>query len=879
MLGPYRIDSLIGEGGMGQVYRGVDTRLDRVVAIKVLPSHLSSHPDLRERFDREARAISSLSHPNICTLFDVGHHDGIDYLVMEYLEGESVADRIRRGPLPLTDVLRYGAEIAEALARAHRQGVVHRDLKPGNVMLTKSGAKLLDFGLAKAAGPTLFSDPNAPTEAQDRYQPLTREGTVVGTFQYMAPEQLEGKEADTRTDLFALGCVLYEMTTGLRAFEGATGAAVSAAIMTRTPTPVSELQPLTPSTLAHVISRCLAKDPDERWQSASDVAAQLRWIGQGSGAAQPAPVAPRRLRSRLPWAIAISMAAAAIALAAILWRRGPSPEPQTTYLTVLPPSNTAISSDVAAHNIALSPDGSQMVFVAALPAARPLLWVRPLRTATARALAGTEGAISPFWSPDGRFIAYFGDGQLKKIASSGGPPQTICPAFPGSGTWGGNDTILFVESEGREGIQRVSASGGTAKPAVHPVPRRPAWGFWPHLLPDGRHFLYVETNVRNERSLFLSSLDSKERTAIPGVRSRAVYAPPGFLIYAREGSLLAQKFDLASKKTEGESIVLAPEVPYFDTTGWADFSVSQNGVLAFLSGAIQSRLVWFSREGHEIATLGEPGGYGALRISPDGRKAVTARADPRTLNDDVWIYDLSRNIGKRFTSEPGNDFNAIWHSDGQRIIYALDVLGSATLYEKTLSESGKGTELMPMERFKLPHDCSPDGRLILYSDTSAETGFDLWILPMDGDRKPRPFQRTRFDESAGAFSPDGRWISFVSSESGIPDVYVQRSDGSGEKYRISTAGGSAVRWRRDGKELFYIAGDDRVMAVPVSAGETFTAGDAIPLFAADPNRFKAVVDAFYDVTADGQRFLVNTRVSGAQRSPIDVVTNWMPGGK
>lgn len=874
-LGPYQIVSRIGAGGMGEVFEARDTRLDRVVAIKVLHSNLSVPPQVRERFAREARAISSLSHPHICTLFDVGEQDGVDYLVMEYLQGETLADHIARGPLPLADVLRYGAEIADALAKAHRQGVVHRDLKPGNVMVTKSGAKLLDFGLAKAAQSAIAADPNAATAGQPK--PLTREGTVVGTAQYMSPEQLEGKEADTRTDLFALGCVLYEMTTGRRPFEGASTASLAAAILRGTPTPVSELQPLAPAALTHLISKCLAKDPDERWQSASDLTTQLRWIGENNGVARAESSRPPggRRHDLLAWALALSMAMAAVVLAAILWRRS-TPRPQPIHLNLVPPANTALSSDVVSHNIALSPDGTRVVFVAAAPGARPLLWARALSAATAHSVAGTEGATSPFWSPDGRFIAFFADGKLKRVAPPSGSAQTICDASLGSGSWGKDDTILFTETEGREGILRVPASGGVATPAIDPVPRRPAWHYWPQFLPDGRHFLYLGTNTHGERSLFVSSLDSKQRTAIPSVRSRALYAS-GFLIYPQEGVLLAREFNLRSMSVSGEPAIVAAEIPYFDTVGWSDFSVSSNGVLAYQGSAILSRLVWFDRAGREIGLVGDPAGYGSLRLSPDNKKLAFSRADPKTLNDDLWVYDLGRNLATRFTFDPGDEFDPVWNRDGDRIIYALDVQGNTTLYEKKLTESGRGTALLPMERFKVPRDCSPDGGLVLYSDTGSQTGYDLWMMPLDGERKPHPFQQTRFDETDGVFSPDSRWVAFVSAESGSSEVYVQRSDGSGEKWRISSTGGSGPRWPRDGKEIFYLAADNRIMAVPVSVGETFSAGKAVALFTADPVCFKCIGDTF-DVTHDGQRFLVNNRLPGPS-SAIDIVLNWVPDSK
>ena len=596
-LGPYEVVSAVGVGGMGEVYRANDTRLDRTVALKVLPAHLSSNPEFRERFDREARTISSLSHPHICTLYDVGHHDGIDYLVMEFVEGESLAERLKKGPLLIEQVLRYGIQIAEALDKAHRQGIIHRDLKPANIMITKSGAKLLDFGLAKivAAESPVVQLSHLPTAQRQ----LTQEGTILGTFQYMAPEQLEGLEADARTDIFAFGTVLYEMATGRHAFEGKTKTSLIAAIVDRDPPPISSIQPLTPPTFERVVKTCLAKDPDDRWQSARDVANELRWIQKSA----PAVAVPQRRRDWIAWTIAL-IAIATAGVFAYLHHRATSEPPQSVQSAILPPEKGVFAFGPPSGGVAISPDGRRIVF-RVTNEGKTMLWVRALNSLAAQPLLGTEEGTFPFWSPDSRFIGFFAGGKLKKIDANGGPPQPICSVInqPRGGSWGRDGVILFGAGT-RDPISKVAAEGGSpvqvTKLAVGQYSQR-----WPTFLPDGRHFLYFAqtwAGQPNEHdSTYVASLDSAEVRPLFHSSGAAMYAPPGYLVFVRDRMLLAQRFDAKKLQTVGEPFPVAERIESYPQTSTAIFSVSDNGVLLYQRGEniADLNLAWVDRHGRK----------------------------------------------------------------------------------------------------------------------------------------------------------------------------------------------------------------------------------------------------------------------------------------
>jgi len=878
-LGPYEILSPLGAGGMGEVFKARDTRLDRVVAVKVLPQRLSASPEVRQRFEREAKTISQLSHPHICALHDIGREGETDYLVMEYLEGETLSERLAKGPLPLEQTLRFGIEIVDALEKAHRQGIVHRDLKPGNIMLTKSGVKLLDFGLAKAMAAPV---PKGSLTALPTQEGLTQEGTILGTFQYMAPEQLEGNEADARSDIFAFGSVLYEMATGKKAFSGTSQASLISSIMTAEPQPISAVQPMSPPALDHVVRRCLAKDPDDRWQSAQDVSSELKWIAEGSQAGVPAPVvARRRNRERLVWgtaAVTLLVALAAVT-AAIRYAHRAAALSRPMRSSIVLPEKTAL------RGVALSPDGRRLAFVAKDASGNNLLWIRPLDSLAAQPLPGTENSSFPFWSPDSRFIGFFADGKLKRIDASGGPPQELCDAPVGrGGTWNQDGVILFAPL-GSDSLYRVSAGGGVATPATRLDPARGEDGHrWPFFLPDGRHFLYAVTSFgsggqKEKIGIYAGSLDSKEETLLLRANSSVAYAPPGYLLFFRDGSLLAQPFDAAGLRIRGDPTPVAEQIQYFPQTYQVLFSVSENGLLLYQprSASAGSRLVWFDRSGKEIGSLGALGNQANPRISPDGKRVALDITDSKTGNTDIWIYESSRGTATRFTFDPSEETNPIWAPDASRIVLASN-LGARVqdLYQKDSSGAGSQEVLLKSDAGKLPTDWSLDGRFILYRDRDAKTHeFGLKVLPVTGDRKPMSVVNTKGERTAGQFSPDGRWVAYSSNESGKREVVVAPFRGPGGKWQVSTAGGSEPRWRRDGRELFYLAPDGKLMAVEVKQGPKFEAGVAEPLFQTRRREHISNTDLFsYDVSADGQRFLINTDVGELASSPLTVVVNW-----
>jgi Tol biopolymer transport system component len=858
-LGPYEIVEPTGAGGMGEVYKARDVRLDRDVAVKTVKGPFT------ERFEREARAISALNHPNICTLYDVGQHEGSGYLVMEYIDGKPVA-----GPLPVDQALEYGIQICQALHAAHKKGIIHRDLKPSNILLTKQGVKLLDFGLAKL-GPSAGNGSKSASESAEQatIAALTGAHTVVGTPQYMAPEQIEGKEVDARTDIFAFGCVLYELLTGKRAFEGTSASSVMASVLATTPKPLEEMIPLTPPALDRIVSRCLAKDPEDRWQTARDVMAELQWVQQGgSRVGLPAIVTGRRkTREHLAWA-AFAVAVLAAAGFGVAWmRRAPEPPQLVKFAMPVP---DGLSNPTSPE---ISPDGRTVAFIATDRQGATQVWVRPMDALEAHPLAGTEGAVRLFWAPDSRQVAFSGSGKLRKVDISGGPPQTICDTPTGSdGSWSPDGVILF-DGRGNDPIWRVPAVGGVAKVEVQVGAKtgRSAAG-WPVFLPDGKHYLWMSYGSdTSDQTLMVSTLDSGEAPkTLFKTTSRVVYAPPGYLLFVRENTLVAQRFDVGSAAVQGEAVPIGEGLGV-DSVGLASFSVSRTGVLVYRAGdTAGSRLLWYDRAGKSTPALDVLGGYGDAAPSPDG-KLVAYDAPSGGAGIDIWIRDVQRGVTQRFTFEPGDQIIPQWAPDGSRIVYTDRGKGLGDLYVRDASGAKGAEQLLTSPDLKLATDWSRDGAYLLYSDQAKDTGWDLWALPMKGDRKPFVIRQTPFAEVMATFSPDGKYVAYQSNESGRGEIYVQEFPEARHKWQVSTQGGVHPFWRQDGRELFYRAGS-RVMAVPVQIAPEFSAGVPVELFQAP---FVTALDrAQCRPMPDGQRFLVLAAPGNEAVLPASVLLNW-----
>jgi len=887
-LGPYEIVAPIGAGGMGEVYRARDTRLGRDVAIKVLPQHLTEKPDARQRFEREARSVSSLNHPHICTLYDIGHQDGTNFLVMEYLEGETLAKRLEKGPLATTELLRVGIEIADALEKAHRQGILHRDLKPSNIMLTNSGAKLMDFGLAKAsgeAGAPVLSSLTQSLSHGAQSTPVTAEGTIVGTFQYMSPEQMEGKEADARSDIFSFGAVLFEMATGKRAFEGKTTASVIAAILEREPPAISTVQPMSPPALDRTVRICLAKDPDERFQSAHDVKLQLEWIRDaGSQAGVPAAaVAQRKNRERIAWAAAALFAIGTIVFGIGYFLRAPKAAPAIVS-EISPPANANfVLSGNFSDPPAFSPDGKQLAFggpptFGAATGGQPELWLRSLDSATARPLAGTEGATLPFWSPDSHYLGFFANGKLNRIDASGGPPLAIADApDSGGGTWSRNGTILFVPRRGP--VYRVPASGGTAQEVTKlNASRQEVTHLWPQFVPDGKHFLFYALSKSAENSgTYAASLEGSEPKLVLRGGSDAVYAPPGYLLFVRHGTLMAQPFDATKLRLTGDAIPFAEQAGTNLALRRGIFAASDSGILSYAMGssaATNSKLLWFDRNGKETAETGTPAQYAEPSLSPDGGELAVVILDPATGSPSVWVYNLARGTKTRLTFSAGVNAEPVWSPDGKVIAFNSSRSGEINLYEKAADGTGSTTPLVVDESNEFFPTWSSDGRYVLYQRLAARNSQpEIWALPLFGGRKPFPvIQNKQFGVNTPALSPDGKWLAYMSPESGREEVYiVPFLHGSG-KWEVSTGGGQQPRWRRDGKELFYVAPDNKIMSAEIAEqGSGLSIGKVLFLFQASP---ASKAGWTYDVSADGKKFVVVSQGTQQVAAPLTLVTNW-----
>lgn len=860
-IGPYEVVSHLGGGGMGEVWRARDSRLDREVAIKVLKTDLASDPALRARFEREARTISRLSHPNICTLYDVGRHDGFDFLVMELLDGETLADRLDRGPLPLGQLTRIGGEIAAALAAAHRHGAVHRDLKPANVLLTRNGAKVLDFGLAKlAAAPGFAPAAGAaePTLDMPQDRPLTAEGSILGTLQYMAPEQVEGQEADARSDVFALGAVLYEMATGRRPFGGRSRASLIAQILEHDPPPLSSLQPLAPPALERLVAACLAKEPDERFQSARDVALELAWLGEGA----MAPAASRR-SGRLGW----WSAAAALLLAALLGALlvfGPRAVQEPRELDLAMPEGLRVVAADAPPT--LSPDGMTLAFGVAAADGELSIALRRLDRREIRLLDATTGGFDPFWAPDGRSLGFFTEDALHRVDLASGLVRRLAEIGDGrGGTWSASGTILLSPVPDA-GLFRVSAGGGPLEPVAAADASAGERGFWRPQFLDAERYLYAVMPSRpGPIELRLGSLGSAERRTIGSFDSVPVLSPAGFLLYVEGDTLLAQRIDRRSVELVGEPLPIASDVEYSPLYGSLAATLSRDGSLVYQQrrGQRGFTLTRFDRQG--AATVLRQDAGRNIDLSPDGGRLAYTRLEDGARAEDVWVLDLAWDTLSRVTFDAAGEVGPVWSPDGDRLAYALPRADRLSILTTDLEASNREEEVHVLATAGgEPVDWSPDGRHLLFESGGPP---DLFALPLEAGGEPIPIARAeRVAERSGRWSPDGRWIAYASSESGQNEIYVQPFPPDGSRRQVSSGGGEAPRWRADGRELFYVSGG-QLIVVPTTTGARFTAGRPQPLFALATND--------YEVAPDGQSFYLR-HAPASERVALRVVLGWRP---
>jgi len=882
-LGPYEILSAIGAGGMGEVYEARDTRLDRIVAIKVLPTHLAGRAELRERFEREAKTIASLNHPHICTLYDTGHQDDIDFLVMEYLEGETISQHLVKGALPIQQVLQYAIEISDALDKAHRKGVTHRDLKPGNIMLTKSGTKLLDFGLAKLKQEAAPAIPESQLPTMKTA--ITGEGTILGTLQYMAPEQVEGKEADARTDIFAFGALVYEMATGKKAFEGKTSPSVMAAILKDQPPAMSSLQPMTPPALDRVVKKCLAKEPEKRWQVASDLCDALKWISDEDS--QPPTSAPAGNETHALGRRALILALGGLLLVAAItglaiWNLKPippAPRPVSRLTIVLPPGQQLVVPE-SGPAVALSPDGTHIAYVARERLTQQV-YLRAMDSLEARPVPGTDGPVGgtndtePFFSPDSQWIGFFVGGKLKKVSVSGGAALTLCDALRSNGvSWGSHGMIVF--SPGQVAfLQQVSDMGGVPQPLTRIEKGETVHG-WPEFLPGGKAVLFavaIGGSFATGRIAVQTVGSAEHRNLIQG-GMYPHYAPSGQLVYVQGGTLMAVPFDSQRLAVTGAAVPIVEGVLQSTTDGDAQYSFSATGTLAYVSGGSQStqmKLVWVNRNGAEQPLAAPEHTYVNPRISPDGRRVAVGITEQERQ---VWLYDVSRGTLTRLTFQGNNNLVPFWTPDGKRIAFTSNKEGQRNLFWELADGSGGLERLTTSEQLHIPGSWSPDGQLLAYSEVNPTTGFDIWVLGLR-DRKAQPFLQTQFNESTPQFSPDGRWLAYASDESGRKEIYVQPYPGPGGKWQISTEGGVEPLWNRNGRELFYRS-ENKMMSVEIATKPSFSAGPPKKLFEGAYQLLSGISTPNYDVSPDGQRFLMLKPVEQSQSAPtqINVVLNW-----
>jgi eukaryotic-like serine/threonine-protein kinase len=876
----YKILAKLGEGGMGVVYKAEDTKLERVVALKFLPTNTLTGEEEKKRFKREAKAAAALNHPNICHIYAIDEADDLLFIAMEFIEGKSLAEMVGANggsPLQIPDAINYATQIAAGLQAAHEKGITHRDIKSANIMVTDKGVvKIMDFGLAKLGNRSM----------------MTKEGTTLGTAAYMSPEQARGEIVDQRTDIWSLGVVLYEMISGRLPFRGEYEQAMMYSILNEDLEPLTALRTGVPIALDGILAKALAKDREIRYQHVDELPADLKAIelasvsrSRISGQTIPlgAATKPRASPAPLPRIVAAACFLVALTALALLYLRRP-PVQATTIRSFIPlPEKSTFTSQFGfGKHLALSPDGSKLAFTATDSSGRTRLWVRPLDALSAHALAGTESASDPFWSPDNRSIGFFANNQLKKIEAAGGPALTICEAFEArGGAWNKDDMIIFAPTASGP-LYLVPAAGGAATAVTKlDTARKELAHRWPGFLPDGKHFIYFAQASGAPNAIFAASLDMKVNKLLAPATSNVAYAS-GYLLFHRNGTLVAQRLEASALALKGDAIPVAEQVRYdVAFTDLASFTVSENGILAYRSGVRQpgSKLLIFDREGKPIGSAGELDNYMGVRLSPDGQRVAADILDSQSRQYDIWLFELARGIKTRFTFDPASDRFPVWSPDGNRLVFHNSRKGVFDLYQKTASGAGSEELLFESKENKQPFDWSRDGRFITYiTYGDPKTRADIWVLPRFGDRKPIPFVQTEADELYPCFSPDGGWMAYASDESRQLEVYVRQfiptvaaEQSRDSKWQISNAGGTRPRWRRDGKELFYLSNDNKIMAVAIkTTASTIEVGAVRPLFQTQA----ATMANNYDVSGDGQRFIVNSLVESQASAAITLVVNW-----
>ena len=871
-LGPYEILAVIGSGGMGEVYRARDPRLGREVAIKVLPAELSSDASRVKRFEQEARSASALNHPNIVTVYDTGSSEGVAWIAMERVEGMTLRELVS-GPVAIKRLLPIATQVAEGLARAHEAGIVHRDLKPENVMVTKDGlVKILDFGLATRTSTGSGSGEGSKLPTMSGTTP----GVIFGTVGYMSPEQANGVAVDFRSDQFSFGSILYEMVTGKRAFQGKTAIDTLGEILNGEPQSIASVNPQTPTPLRWIVERCLAKEPRQRYSSTEDLARDLAKLRDHLSEATSGvpPARSRPLRRLIP--LLLGAAAVAVVAVSLLRPRPPATNPQPIRFSIAPPPKSVFGP--IWRRLSFSPDGSQLAFVAASAGEAPKIWLRPLSAGQARPIPGTENVTSSlFWSPDARDVGFFAGGKLWRTDLSGRVPVAICdvwdvqgiPSF--AGTWGADGQILYAPLVG-EAIYRVLVSGGKPIAIVKPDRARGETTVtWPWFLPDGKSFLYLLRHESGAGSLMLSPPQGPPRRLFP-MLSRFEYIDPGYLVFVRDGMLIAQRFDPRSGVLSGEPMSIADPIDYLLANAWANFGTSRSGAIAFgTTPPARKQMVWFDRSGH-FEILRETGGRTRVSLDPDGRRVLFARQQPKTATHSLWILDLERNVETRVTSDPTDEYGGLWLPDGKSIVYSAQRGGMVQLCRRDLA-TGRVQALLPLGEFQEAESVLPGGAQLAYSVNTGLGNAETRVVSLSGDQRTSPMLQTSttFSEGGVRFSPDGRFILLYSDDSGRDELYVAPIASPGERIRISSAGAIAnALWSRDGGEIFYLSAQRQLVSVPVRTTPSLSPGKPVVLFTFQ----EGMVWEDFDVSPDGKRFLAVVSESVAEERPLNVVLNW-----